>query len=207
MAEEDPVEEILGDARVTKKPRLEVVEDGFAHIPSLGPGPGDVRGPEAKPKPAKPSSDAISKSIEDFLYPPMPGAFRVYDIRRRSLEDLKDRYIKVLSATMGVHSAALFYCCWTQDQFEAVLDDEFKKRILQTRAQLADRATFIMYKGMGLVGGKNNEVAPSVTAAMAKVVEKMAENSDAIMESGKGYKLIVEGLDRNAKHVPPPAAP
>lgn len=206
MAEEDPVEEVLGDA-VTAKPRLREVEDGVAHIPSLGAGPGESYKPDGTPRPKYPTSEAISKDIDDFLYPPMPGSFRVYDIRRKPLDFLKDRYIKVLKATMGIHSAALFYCCWTQDKFEEVLDDDFKKRILQTRAELADRATFIMYKGMGLIGGGDADVAPSVTASMAKVVEKMAESSAQDMVQKKGMRLVVEGLDRNAKHVDPPAAP
>lgn len=166
---------------------------------------GEVTGEAIPPK--EPAPTGHYKTLEDFLYPPMPGQFSPWRIRKQPLDSLRDRYIQVLNSSLGNHSVALFYCCWSQEQFEAALDDDFKKRIVQTKMQLADRATFIMYKGMGLIGSKESDTPPSVTAAMAKVVEKMSEDSAQDNFQKKGMRLVVEGLDRNAKFVDPPAAP
>jgi len=171
----------------------------YAHIPGVGPAPGEKTN----------LPDDISpqyKQARDFLFPPMPGAFSPSRVRKMSVDDLRKRYIQVLSATMGNHSASLYYCCWSQDQFEAALSAKFKKDIARAKAQLADRATFIMHKSMGLIadGAEIGPVNAQVTSALAKVVESL-KAKDVDQETGGGFKLVVEGLDRSAQA--PPAAP
>ncbi len=148
-----------------------------------------------------------AKRAKDFLYPKMPGAFRPYNVRRMPVEQLRARYITVLSATMGNHSMSLFYCCWTQEQFEEVLTAKFRKEIARAKAALADRATFIMHRGMGLIQG-SEETGPAnaqVTSALAKVVDSL-KAKDADQEEGGGFKLVVEGLDRS-QGAPPAGKP
>lgn len=137
------------------------------------------------------------KSINNFLYPPLPGKFYPSRIRKMGDESRKERYLDVFAASMANHSVALYYCAWTQDEFKAVLDPDFKKRILQAKAEVADRAKFIMHRGMGLVE-KDKEVKdmPAVTASMAKVVENLGSEDSLLLGSGEGVKLVVDGLDR-----------
>lgn len=145
------------------------------------------------------------KAINDFLYPKLPGKFYPSRVRKMALESRKDRYIDVFTASLANHSVALYYCAWEQDEFEAALDPKFKKRILQARSQIADRAKFIMHRGMGLVE-KDKEVKdmPAVTASMAKVVENLASEDFNLRGSGEGVKLVVDGLDRTM--TAPPAS-
>lgn len=146
-----------------------------------------------------PSSSNPTKTDQDFLFPKMPGPFRPVQIRKKSVEWLRDRYLQVMSATMGNHSTALFYCCWTQEQFDNAMDDEFASRIVRVKSELADRATLIMLRGVGLVdGGDSGKIAPTVTAVMAKVVEGLREKGEK--EGPKrGFRLVVDGLDRTAQ--------
>ena len=149
------------------------------------------------------------KDVEDFLYPKMLGGFDPYKIRKLSLAEQRARYLKVYSATMGNHSLSLFYCCWTPEKFEAALDANFARSINHVKATLADRATYIMHKNMGLVRGADDEsgnrtMVPGIVSAVAKVVEKLNERTEHAA-AGKGYKLIVEGLERNSTGLPPAA--
>lgn len=143
------------------------------------------------------------RAARDFLFPPMPGAFSPDVVKAMDIADLRKRYIQVLSATMGNHSVAMFYCCWTQDEFEDALNGRFKKAISNAKSALADRAMFIMHRSMGLIDSAE-EIGPinaQVSAALAKVVEKLKEK-DVDQETGGGFRLVVEGLDRKSKHVP-----
>lgn len=163
--------------------------------------------PPPPPAPEGSDSNADAKRAKDFLFPKMPGAFRPAIIRKKPLNWLRGRYIKVFSATMGNHSMALFYCCWTQEQFEEAMDARFKRQIQIAKSALADRATFIMHKSMGLIAD-DAEIGPvnaQVSSALAKVVEKLKEK-DADQETGGGFKVVVDGLDRSAAPPAPPAA-
>jgi len=143
------------------------------------------------------------KLEDDFLFPPMLGAFVPSTVRKLPLDDLRARYLKVLNATMGNHSMSLFYCDWTQEQFEAALNARFKKQIKSARSQLADRVTYMMHRAMGLIKSERSEVANTqVIAAMARVAEKLNERNE-MQESTKGYKLIIEGLEQTAEGKPP----
>lgn len=195
-----PEEAVLGPVRRVR-PRARVVSGRNSHVPSLGPGVGEMRGNGAEPPPR-------GKIARDFLYPPMPGAFQPSVIRKLPVEKLRERYLKVLGATMGNHSIALFYCDWSQEQFEAALNLKFRKAIAIAKSQLADRATFIMHKSMGLIadGEEIGPVNAQVTSALAKVVESL-KAKDVEQESGGGFKLIVEGLDRSKPAPVPPAVP
>lgn len=164
----------------------------------------DISAADAPPPPPPAPADGSdshpdAKRAKDFLFPKMPGAFRPYNVRKMTMDQLRGRYINVLSATMGNHSMALFYCCWTQDQFDAAMNPRFKRQIQIAKSQLADRATFIMHKSMGLIadGAEIGAVNAQVSSALAKVVEKLREK-DVEQETGGGFKLIVEGLDRSA---------
>lgn len=187
-------------------PKVRVIKK-TSHVPSVGPGPGEMR------VGAVPELSAGLKVARDFLFPPMPGAFQPSVIRKLPVEKLRARYLKVLGATMGNHSISLFYCAWSQDQFEEALNAKFRKAILNAKAQLADRASFIMHKSMGLIadGDEIGAVNAQVSSALAKVVENF-KAKDVDQESGGGFKLIVEGLDRSAQSpvppgpVPPPGA-
>lgn len=196
------MEDIFGPARVvapTRKVTYGGPREEKAWVPGITPAPG-----EQPPKELTGPTRDGRITLRRFLFPQLPAAFTAWEIRKLPVEDLKNRYIKVLSATMGNHSIALFYCCWEQDQFEAVLDAAFKKRIRQTKAQLADRASFIMHQAMGLVtveDGITTPASPQATSAMAKVVEKLNERGEQ-EETGKGFKLIVEGLERNKTGLP-----
>ena len=142
------------------------------------------------------NKDGNAKAEDDFLFPKMLGSFMPWDIKRLPLADKKERYLKVLNATMGNHSMSLFYCCWTQDEFEEILDKRFKKQITLARAVLADRVTYIMHRAMGLIHTKR-EVEPmnnQVLTAMSRVAEKLNEKNE-LQESSKGYKLVIEGLE------------
>lgn len=137
-------------------------------------------------------------TADDFLFPKLPGSFKRWDIRKKPLEWLKDRYIQVLMASMANHSMGMFYCCWDQDEFDAILDEAFAARISRVKAELADRATFIMLRGVGLVdNGEVSRLPPTVTSVMAKVVDGLREKGE---KEGprRGFKLVVEGLDREA---------
>ena len=157
-----------------------------------------------KSKPAEPPTveddgpGAGFKTDNDFLFPKLPGAFKPSLIRKKDLGFLRDRYIQVLSASMGNHGMALHFCCWTQEQYESALDDKFEKRIAAARAQLADRAAYIMHRAMGLVASDEPIAPPTVSAAMAKVVESFGEPSAAKGGLKKAYKLTVNGLQQPA---------
>ena len=179
-----------------------------AWVPRPERGPDDgKRGPIANP--GNKGKDH-RKELDHFLYPAMPAAFTPCEIRKLPVEKLRERYLNVMSATMGNHSISLFYCAWTQEQFEEALGAKFRKQIEQVKAQLADRAMFLMHRGMGLVKVDGDaEPNMQVSAALAKVVESL-KAKDVEQESGGGFKLIVEGLDRSAPapaDTRPPAVP
>lgn len=191
----------------------EIPEDPF-ETPLRLPAPDRGAAPRAPSHagPVPPDRDAGFKDLLDFLYPPMPGKFSPYWVRKKPVEWLQDRYLNVLAASLGNHSIALFYCCWSRDQFEKVLeaDPTFQARIDEVRERLADRATFIMHRGMGLIsertvgGAELSPTPPVVTAALAKVVEKMSEKAaGSAPKRARGRKLVIEGLDRT-KSGPPP---
>ncbi len=157
-------------------------------------------------------SDDLSggyKTDKDFLFPKLPGAFVPSKIRQMPLEWLKERYLLVLDASMGNHSMALFYCCWDEDQFQAVVDDGFRVLISRTMTKLADRAAFIMHRGIGLVEGGDADT-PAVTAVMAKVVAELNAGQTVAENAKRSYKLTVDGLKRPAPQTvvaPPPSVP
>lgn len=185
------VEAVLGPvAGVAPRARVRAGKGSF--VPSIAPGPGEMRTGDGPKSPGM-------KVARDFLFPPMPGAFQPSVIRKLPVEKLRERYLKVLGATMGNHSISLFYCAWTQEQFEEALNAKFRKAIAQAKSQLADRATFIMHKSMGLIadGAEIGAVNAQVSSALAKVVESL-KAKDVEQESGGGFKLVVEGLDRSA---------
>lgn len=196
-------EDIFGDA-VAGAPFERATKKGLSYVPGVGPAPGEkdrwVNGND--------------KRVGDFLYPPMPGAFDPWKIRKLAADAVRERYIQVLAATLGNHSIACFYCCLDQDQFDALLTVKFKKRILQAKSQLADRATYIMHRNLGLVRGPDEgdaerPPAPGAIASLAKVVEKL-QSSEIPSGNGEGFKMKIEGLDRSrsAPAVPDsPAAP
>lgn len=194
------------------------VDRNKAWVDGVGPAPGELppawvprpqRGPEdgARGPIADPANQGkdYRKELDHFLYPAMPAAFSPYEIKKWPVDKLRERYLHVLSATMGNHSIALFYCCWAQEQFEAAAESvKFRKAIERTRAQLADRATFLMHRGMGLIRAENSGPPNmQVSAALAKVVESL-KAKDVEQESGGGFSLVVEGLDTKT---PTPAAP
>ena len=73
----------------------------------------------------------------------------------------------------------------------------FEKALERARAELADRAALIMHRGMGLVAADGDAmVPPTVTAAMAKVVESMTNPDGTKGLPRKAYKLTVNGLAR-----------
>ena len=136
------------------------------------------------------------KGADAFLYPLMPGSFQPSVVRKMHIDILRDRYIQVFAASMGNHSLSKFYCQWSQEQFEVALDEAFEKRLEQARSELADRASLIMMRGMGLVGEGGATVPPTVTAAMAKVVDSMKNPDGTVGAPKKAYKLTVNGLAR-----------
>lgn len=144
------------------------------------------------------------KGADAFLYPLMPGSFAPSRVRKMAVGVLRERYLQVFAASMGNHSLSKFYCQWSQEQFEAALDDGFEKQLEQARSELADRASLIMMRGMGLVGEGTQTVPPTVTAAMAKVVESMKNPDGTMGAPKKAYKLTVNGLQRPT---PGPSAP
>ena len=119
------------------------------------------------------------------------------------VELLRDRYIQVFSASMGNHSLSKFYCCWSQEQFEEAMNPAFEKALERARTELADRAALIMHRGMGLVAADGDAmVPPTVTAAMAKVVESMTNPDGTKGLPRKAYKLTVNGLQQPLQAVP-----
>lgn len=147
------------------------------------------------------------KAVEHFLYPSLPGMFQPCQVRKLPLEKLRSRYIQVFSASMGNHSVAKFYCCWNEVQFQAARTAGFDAQIEETRVQLADRAKYIMYQGMGLVASEKPATPPQITAAMAKVVESLGSTAVESKRAKKGYKLVVDGLARPQVTPPPPGTP
>ncbi len=134
------------------------------------------------------------KGADAFLYPLMPGSFAPSRVRKMAVGVLRERYLQVFAASMGNHSLSKFYCQWSQEQFEDALDETFEKQLEQARSELADRASLIMMRGMGLVGEGTQTVPPTVTAAMAKVVESMRNPDGTLGAPKKAYKLTVNGL-------------
>lgn len=193
------MEDIFGPVR-TAVPHVRIGgERNYAR--GVGPAPGQMRG--GRRRPMHPLLPNGQKDFYDFLFPPMPGAFQPSVIRKLPVGDRRDRYLKVLNATMGNHSMSLFYCDWSQAQFEAALNDDFKNRIMLAKSQLADRVEFIMNQGLGLI--PNGVVADSpsyqITAALVKIAERLNERGQQ-QEAGKGYKLVIEGLERNKTGLP-----
>lgn len=139
-----------------------------------------------------------NKDLDSFLFPKMLGSFQPAAIRKWPVEKLRERYLIAFNASMGNHSLSMFFCCWNQDQFEAAMTDAFEKKISRLRGELADRAMLIMHKGMGLVGDGVASVPPTVTAAMAKVVENMKNPDGTLGVQKKAYKLTVNGLQSPA---------
>ena len=156
--------------------------------------------PSKKSKSTEPTLAAAEqyKGADAFLYPLMPGSFAPSRVRKMHVEILRDRYLQVFAASMGNHSLSKFYCCWTQEQFEAAINPAFEKALEQARSELADRASLIMMRGMGLVGEGTQTVPPTVTAAMAKVVESMRNPDGTLGAPKKAYKLTVNGLAQPA---------
>lgn len=157
-----------------------------------------------KPKHVPLPAAARFKGIDAFLYPLMPGSFQPSEVRKLHIDILRDRYIQVFSASMGNHGLAKFYCCWSEEQYEAAVDEKFEKRLAAARSDLASRAALIMHRGMGLVAGAEGAeaVPPTVTAAMAKVVENMTGDGGVKGLPRKAYKLTVNGLARPAASEP-----
>ncbi len=147
-----------------------------------------------------------NKDLDSFLFPKMLGSFQPAAIRKWPVEKLRERYLSALNASMGNHSLGMFFCCWTQEQFDAIMTDAFAKRIAALRASLADRALMIMHTGMGLVGDGGAAAPPSVTAAMAKVVENMKNPDGTLGVAKKAYKLTVNGLQSPAAPTGPVVA-
>ena len=158
---------------------------------------------EMSPAAPVPAS-GVGKAVEHFLYPALPGMFQPYQVRQMPLEKLRARYIQSFSASMGNHSVAKFYCCWSEVQFQAARTAAFDAQIEETRVQLADRAKYIMYQGMGLVASEKPATPPQITAAMAKVVESLGSTATESKRAKKGYKLGVDGLARPPVTPPPP---
>lgn len=159
--------------------------------------------PPAPPPPAPEDPIVQAKQTKDFIFPKMPGPFRPTIIRKLPADKLRGRYITVLSASMGNHSLALFYCCWTQEQFVAAMNPRFKRQIEIAKGQLADRATFIMHRNLGLIEGEVGAGNAQVTSVLSKVIENL-KAKDADQEDGGGFEVVVKGLDRSA---PTPTAP
>ena len=174
----------------------------------------DISGLHSEHKMKKKSAEPAAwigdagKNLENFLHPPMPGAFSPSRVRKMHVELLRDRYIQVFSASMGNHSLSKFYCCWSQEQFEAAMNPAFEKALERARTELADRAALIMHRGMGLVAADGDAmVPPTVTAAMAKVVESMTNPDGTKGIPRKAYKLTVNGLARPTPSAVVPSGP
>ncbi len=152
-----------------------------------------------------------SKDYSSFLHPRIPGKFMPDAIKRKSLPWLKARYLKVFNATMGNHSMALFYCAWKPARFREVLaaDQEFETAIADAKAEIADRAAFMLYKGLGLIAGEegSHEPTPQTGAVLAKIVESMAEKAPVKEVKKKSFKLTVSGLKRPGDEVALPPNP
>ncbi len=161
----------------------------------------------AMPPAAPTPMGGASKAVEHFLYPSLPGMFQPCQVRKLPLEKLRSRYIQSFSASMGNHSVAKFYCCWSEVQFQAARTAGFDAQIEETRVQLADRAKYIMYQGMGLVASEKPATPPQITAAMAKVVESLGSTATESKRAKKGYKLVVDGLARPPIQTAPPGPP
>ena len=142
------------------------------------------------------------KGADAFLYPLMPGSFAPSRVRKMAVGVLRERYLQVFAASMGNHSLSKFYCQWSQEQFEAAINPAFEKALEQARSELADRASLIMMRGMGLVGEGGATVPPTVTAAMAKVVENMKNPDGTLGAPKKAYKLTVNGLAQSLQAGP-----
>lgn len=154
--------------------------------------------PPIPPAPPVEEPSVNAKQTKDFIFPKMPGPFRPSTVRKLPMDKLRGRYITVLSASMGNHSLALFYCCWTQDQFDAAMNPRFRRQIEIAKSQLADRATFIMHRNLGLIEGEVGAGNSQVTSVLSKVIENLRAK-EADQDTGGGFKLVVEGLDRSAQ--------
>jgi hypothetical protein len=156
-------------------------------------------------KKSKKRSD--SKDLQDFLYPPMPGTFSPYEMKKKPVEFLREKYLKTFAATAGNHSIAMYFCAWEQDDFEAALDDDFQKRIDRARAQVADRAAFVMNRALGLVENKA-EAAPPINsvAALAVIVKNLRARREKPRTKAR-FNIVVPGLVRGpAQFQPAPEA-
>ena len=76
------------------------------------------------------------------------------------------------------------------------MNDDFKKRIEWARAQVADRAAYLMHKTLGLVKNEAGFTPPTNSAAaLAKVVANLRARREK-PGAGSGYTVVVEGLER-----------
>ena len=141
----------------------------------------------------------------------MLGRFWKKEIRQLPPEKRRARYLQIFLASVGNHSVSLYYCVWSQEEFEAALSPGFQKEIRAARAQMADRTTFILHRALGLIKDEKGGLAPATNAqALAKVVDKLSDASSAYDDAGgdDGFKLVVKGLDRTATPPgPPPTIP
>ena len=160
-----------------------------------------------KSKPAVTKKRSDSKGLHDFLYPPMPGSFSPYEMRKKSVEFLREKYLKTFAATAGNHSIAMHFCAWEQDDFEAALDDDFLKRIDRARAQVADRAAFIMHQTLSLVKNKTADAPPiNSVSALARIAKNLRARSEQPQTKAR-FNIVVNGLDRGpAQSQPAPEA-
>lgn len=133
----------------------------------------------------------------------MPGTFSPYEMKKKPVAFLRDKYLKAFAATAANHSASMFFCAWDQDAFEAALDADFQKRIDRARAQVADRAAFVMNQALGLV---KNEAGAAPPINSVSALARIAKNLRARREQPKTksrYTLVVNGLDRGPAQLPP----
>ena len=156
---------------------------------------------KSKPVATKKRSD--SKTLQDFLYPPMPGAFSPYEMKKKPIAFLREKYLKTLAATAANHSIAMYFCAWEQDDFEAALNDDFKKRIELARAEVASRADFLMHQTLSLVQNKAGAAPPiNSVSALARIAKTFRARSEQ-PKNKPGYTLVVNGLDRGPAQFQP----
>lgn len=180
--------------------------------------------PEGEPlqDPQEPQDEAApSKSCaldyNTFLTPRLPGKFMKGNIKRKTMEWRKKRYLKAFRGSMGNHSIALYYSAWTPAEFREIVasDPDFEVAISDTKAEVSDRAAFILHKSMGLIAGSPDapiDIAAQSGPVLARIVEKMNEKkAEEAPKRKTNRKLMVNGLKRPGDKVdlpptPPPAA-
>lgn len=151
--------------------------------------------------------------LRRFLYPTMPGNLKTWQVRRLTPSQMKSRYLRAFSASMGNHSLSLSYCLWTPEQFEALMTEDFAKEIESIKVQLADRAAFIMHQGLGLIRVDKNDkdpevtLSPAIASALARIVDRFLGQEDKVMDGKGQFRLVVDGLDRGTVPAEPKAPP